>query len=125
MSKKDATVEADIVTDWESPEIAKQLTFIKFCLENGGVSTTRSVDDAKSIIRYFHSQVEMLVTTAKEAAYKTGYAAGNAKKNYHRKGSNSKSLEDLDIRLRSVEIQLSGLLQSANDETPNICKGIS
>lgn len=39
------------------------LVFVKFILENGGVSRTRSEDDAKSILRYFSSRQQGTSTT--------------------------------------------------------------
>jgi hypothetical protein len=42
----------DIIKDWKKYD--KDLTLIRFVLENGGVSRSRSEGDAKSIIRHFY-----------------------------------------------------------------------
>lgn len=65
-------------------------------------------------------QILNLITSqrieAAESSYKTGYAAGNAVKNYRQKKGYGKDLEELDIRLELVELQLGKLLAESREK---------
>lgn len=53
-----------------------------------------------------------------EQSYRSGYAAGNAKKNYHKKSESAgaQAFEGLEIRVSALEIRLAQHLQSTESD---------
>lgn len=49
-----------------------------------------------------------------EEAYRKGYAAGNAKKNYHKKSDSNQAVDGLEIRVSALEYRLA--LQSKEEK---------
>lgn len=74
--------------------------------------------DDELIDKYFNDDgkaaIEAYIASKVEEAYRKGYAAGNAKKNYHKKGDASQIIKGLEIRVSALEHRLAALKETTN-----------